>query len=427
MKEYKEAIRYLYSLQKYGIKFGLSCTKNLLKVFGNPHISQNYVHIAGTNGKGSVANFISSILKEAGYKVGLYTSPHLVRFTERIQINFKEISFYEVVELVKELKKAVVLDQPPTFFEAVTAMALKYFSEKNTDISIIEVGMGGRLDATNIIKPLVSIITNVSYDHEQFLGNSLKEIAYEKAGIIKKGVPVVTGVENEEALDVIKDACKKNNAKLYVIGKDFGFEITDKGFVYKGILGELKDLEISLFGIHQYKNASIALAALEVLTELGWNIKPAHVYQGLKKVKWPGRMYVLSNNPLIVLDGAHNPEAMKKLKESIQTEFSYDRIFLVIGIMEDKNISDMLKEILKIANYAIFSKPKYSRAADPKILMDLSDGFKGKKEIITPLSKAVDKAISLASNKDLVLICGSLFTVGEALSYLKPDEFKPDI
>ncbi len=427
MKDYKESISYLYKLQKYGIKFGLSSTKNLLNFFGNPHISQNYIHIAGTNGKGSVANFITSILVQAGYRVGLYTSPHLVRFTERIQINFEEISQKEVVDLVEELKKAIVPSEPPTFFEAVTAMALTYFSKKNVDIAVIEVGMGGRLDATNIITPLMSIITNVSFDHQQFLGNTLKEIAFEKAGIIKEGIPTITGANDKEAIEVIKKICKEKNSKLFILHKDFSFEKQKDGFTYKGILGNIDDLHLSLIGDHQYENASIALAAIELLIQKGWNIRPVHIIKGLKSVKWPGRLHIVSKDPTVILDGAHNPEAIKRLKETVLSNFTYKKLILILGIMEDKDISSMLEEILEIADYVIFSAPNYTRAADPIRLMELSKKVPLKKEILTPLSSAIKKALLVANKEDLVLICGSLFTVGEALAYLKPDKYYQDL
>ena len=427
MKDYKESISYLYKLQKYGIKFGLSSTKNLLNFFGNPHISQNYIHIAGTNGKGSVANFITSILVQAGYRVGLYTSPHLVRFTERIQINFEEISQKEVVDLVEELKKAIVPSEPPTFFEAVTAMALTYFSKKNVDIAVIEVGMGGRLDATNIITPLMSIITNISFDHQQFLGNTLKEIAFEKAGIIKEGIPTITGANDKEAIKVIKKICKEKNSKLFILHKDFSFEKQKDGFTYKGILGNIDDLHLSLIGDHQYENASIALAAIELLIQKGWNIRPVHIIKGLKSVKWPGRLHIVSKDPTVILDGAHNPEAIKRLKETVLSNFTYKKLILILGIMEDKDISSMLEEILEIADYVIFSAPNYTRAADPIRLMELSKKVPLKKEILTPLSSAIKKALLVANKEDLVLICGSLFTVGEALAYLKPDKYYQDL
>ncbi len=426
MDKYRDCLKFLYSLQKYGIKFGLSCTENILSKMGNPHLGKNYIHIAGTNGKGSVANFIVSILKEAGYKVGLYTSPHLVRFTERIQINFQEISQKEVIELVNDLNRAIAPEEPPTFFEAVTAMALNYFAKKQTDISVIEVGMGGRLDATNIITPLISIITQISYDHQQFLGKSLMEIGYEKAGIIKDGVPVVTGIEHLEVLGLIKSICEERQSKLFCLGKDFVVKIKNGTFEYKGLYGDLYDLKISLKGKHQYKNAALALASIELLIKKGWDIKPSHISKGLESVKWPGRLQIISNNPLIVLDGAHNPEAMKMLCESLEKEFKHERLIVVLGIMSDKDIKTMLKEIVPKADQVIFTSPKYERSADPRLLLELSKGFNVKMEAITPLPAAIDKAISIASNKDLILICGSLFTVGEALSYFKPKEYKPE-
>ncbi len=426
MAEYSEALKLIYSLQKFGIKFGLSKTENLLKRFGNPHIGRKYIHIAGTNGKGSVAAFLSSILKEAGYRVGLYTSPHLVRFTERIRINGKEIERKEAADLIFELSRAFSKKEPPTFFEAVTAMALIYFSRKKTDIDIIEVGMGGRLDATNVIDPVLCIITNIGLDHKQFLGNTLLDIAKEKAGIIKQRKDVITGVSQPKIIRFFENEAKEKDAPIFRIGKDVRYRRKKNKLVdYYGIRRTLRDIELGTNGSFQARNLSIALCAIERLEEKGFKVSEKAIRSGAKKVFWPGRMHVFSESPKIILDGAHNPSAIKTLLRAVREEFGEKRIILVIGIMKDKDIKGMLKKIVPHSDYVIYTRPRYSRAADPEDLKRAFDfGKKGK--IIHSLDKAIEEAKSVASSDDIILITGSLFTVGEALSFLDPKNFSPD-
>ncbi|MBW2144942.1 MAG: bifunctional folylpolyglutamate synthase/dihydrofolate synthase, partial [Deltaproteobacteria bacterium] len=252
---YEEAVRYLYSLQKFGIKFGLSKTSNLLKALGNPHKGQKYIHIAGTNGKGSVASFIGSILKEAGLRVGLYSSPHLVRFTERFRINDEEITSEKAESLIHELTEVFVSGEAPTFFEATTALAITYFAREKTDIAIMEVGMGGRLDATNVILPLVSVITNISLEHQFFLGARLLDIAREKAGIIKKGIDLVTGATQPAVLGLFESLAKEKKAPFWRLGKDSRYRTTESGLHYYGRKRRLNGLSLGLKGDFQARNA----------------------------------------------------------------------------------------------------------------------------------------------------------------------------
>ncbi len=428
MKEetYKNALKYIYSLQKFGIKFGLSKTENILKTFGNPHYNKKYIHIAGTNGKGSVASFISSVLKESGYKVGLYTSPHLVRFTERIKINGIEISQKDAANLIFELKKIFIPEEPPTFFEAVTAMAIIYFCRQKTDIDIMEVGMGGRLDATNVINPIISIITNISLEHQQFLGSRLIDIAKEKAGIIKEKVDLITGVTQSHIIRFFEYKAKEMNVSMFRIGKHIRYKKVANKINYYGIKEVFRGIEPGINGIFQARNVATAIGTLELLKEKGFFIPREAIYKGIKNTFWPGRMHILSKSPYIILDGAHNPYAIKMLVKSIKERFKKYRLILVIGIMKDKDIKAMLGNILPLSDYVIYTRPAYSRAATPETLADLGKVFNKPTEIIPILKNAIDKALNLANKNSIILITGSLFTVGEALSYLDPIKYRPD-
>ena len=426
MTPYQKGIEYLYSLQKYGIKFGLSKTTNLLRAFGNPHIGQNYIHIAGTNGKGSVAAFVASILKQAGLKVGLYSSPHLVRFTERFKINDKEITREKAAGLIEELRGVFAPGEPPTFFETTTAMALAYFAREKTDIAIIEVGMGGRLDATNVITPMVCVITNISMEHEFFLGSRLLDIAAEKAGIIKEGIDMITGATQPPVINLFESLCKEKVSPLWRVGKDVRYKTTGPVFNYYGLKQRLYGLDPGIKGSYQVRNGALALAVAERLEEKGFDISPAHMRKGLKKTIWDGRMQIFSVNPTILLDGSHNPAAVRALANAIKTGFKYRRLILVIGIMEDKKIARMLKGIVPLSDYAIYTRPVYSRAANPETLMAAAAPL-GKPGRVEPfLNGALNKAREMADPEDLIVVCGSLFTVGEAMTYFDPETYRPD-
>ncbi len=423
---YKEIIASLYGLQKYGIKFGLSKTTNLLKAFGNPHRGRKYIHIAGSNGKGSVGAMMESVLMESGLKVGFYVSPHLVRFTERFRINGREIPPEEAAALAREVMEKADPDELPTFFEFTTAMALIYFAREDTDIAIMEVGMGGRLDATNVIIPLVSAITNISLEHQFYLGRRLKDIAAEKAGIIKKGVDLVTAATQPPVLEVIKAVCEDRAAPFWRVGKDVRYRTRGSRFDYYGLDRIFRDLELSLKGAFQYRNAALALAAVEILGRRGYEIPSACVSEGLRKTHWPGRMYTVSRNPWIILDGAHNPKAIRILADSVRKGCAYGRLVVVLGVMEDKDIKGIIQGIVPIADYVIFTRAAYYRSAEPDVLLAHGRSLGIECEVRAPLPGAIERAKEMAGTADLVLVCGSLFIVGEALSYLEPKRFIPD-
>jgi dihydrofolate synthase/folylpolyglutamate synthase len=423
---YREALEYLYGLQKFGIKFGLSKTSNILSHFNNPHLGRNYIHIAGTNGKGSVASFLCSILGRAGFKVGLYTSPHLVRFTERFRVNDAEIERGEVVRLVRDINEATAPEEPPTFFEFTTAMALLYFARQGTDLDIMEVGMGGRLDATNIINPIVSVITNISREHTFYLGKHLSDITLEKAGIIKDHVPVVTGVRKPRVLEVIESVCSRKNAPLTRVGVEARYRYTKNGLFYSSPRHRYRNLQLGLGGSFQPRNAATALAALEPLEAAGFAVGDHDVRQGLQTTKWPGRMHLLSVNPTVILDGAHNPGAMIELAATIRKNPPGKRLFLVLGILEDKDVENMIQAVVPLADHAWYSRPAYGRAAPAQRLAEAADGLKTPGTVEPDLKKALDEARSAAGPQDAVLICGSLYTVGEALSHLDPENWGPE-
>jgi dihydrofolate synthase/folylpolyglutamate synthase len=441
---YYGAINYLYGLQKYGIKLGLEKTGIILSQLGNPQKDFLSIHVAGTNGKGSVSAMTASVLMAHGLKVGLFTSPHLVSFTERIRINNEQLSESDVVSLTEEIKSQISNPKSqipePTFFEFVTAMAFLYFSRNGVDWAVIETGMGGRLDATNIITPEVSVITRIGYDHKEFLGKTLTDIAHEKAGIIKKGIPVVSAMQEKEAEDVICKTAKERSSHLFIYEKDFSGTLRSTGlkgtfFDYSDDSCSLSDLYIPLAGEYQVSNACIAIKAVMVaLQRCSSNhlllITPhsSLIRDGLANTKWRGRLEIVSDNPMIMIDGAHNPDAAKALSEFIRKHLNDYRIILIMGIMSDKDISGTMSPLLPLASEIIFTAPNYGRAASPQKLAEIASrmGFSSK------VANSVRDAIEIAKDRakeqkggraeektsGLILITGSFYTIGEALEIL---------
>ena len=384
-EDYKQALDYILGRERFGIRLGLKNISGLMKSLGNPHNSFKSVHVAGTNGKGSVCAFISSILQKAGYKVGLYTSPHLFDFKERIQVNGEEISEETVVRLLDKIKPFI---KDHTFFEVITAIAFLYFSEQEVDIAIIEVGLGGRLDATNVITPLVSVITNISEEHTHYLGEKLDQIAFEKAGIIKSGIPVVSAAAGI-SLKVIQQVCSENNSELHI--------------------AKPRHLETSLKGDFQEENASVALKVIDLLE--GFKINDNAIKDGLHSAQWPGRMQFISKK--LLLDCAHNPAGAAALAKELR-KLSYNKIVLVLGIMGDKDIPSICKHLEQFADEIIVTKPKIDRAAEPE---EISRHL-AKSHIIEPdVCKAIERANACCRN-GLVVVAGSIYLIGEAFSCL---------
>lgn len=449
---YDETIAYLYGLQKHGIKLGLQNTITLLSMLGNPQNSFRSIHIAGTNGKGSTSAMIASMLQAAGERVGLFTSPHLVSFTERIKVNNVEITEAEVVELAGEVKgiisrlSAETLEPRtpdpflnPTFFEFVTAVAFLCFKRKGIDTAVVETGMGGRLDATNVLVPKVTVITRISYDHREFLGNTLQEISAEKAGIIKQGIPVVSAAQADEAMEVIRQKASELNAPLYVYRDDFvsqAQEMDMKGITlnYRGIQ-EFRNLYLPLCGDHQIENSALAIKAFELVMDAPGE---TFVRDGLASTKWPGRLELIrggSEKHDILIDGAHNPDASEALADSLIKYFVpyYDRIILILGIMSDKDSAKIMRPLLPLASEIIFTAPDYERAALPGRLAEtaLSSGFHA--ETTASVREAIGLAMQKAEasnsgrghKKSLILITGSFYTIGEAKAVLGYETTSP--
>jgi len=421
---YQKSLDYLYNLEKFGMIFGLTQMERILNAIGNPHKEIQVIHIGGTNGKGSTAAMMSSILQKEGYRVGLYTSPHLVRFTERIKVNGKEIEEEEVATLAEWMKKeieAAGITLPFTFFDFTTAMALHYFKQRLVDLTILEVGLGGRLDSTNVVDPLISIITNIAKDHEEYLGKSISKIAREKAGIIKKGRPLITAATQPQVLRLFSKICQEKGAPYFRVGKEFRYVRAEDGdFHYEGLNRKLWSIHLNLKGYHQILNATTALGSMEVLEDLGYCVSTDAMIEGLREVDWPGRLEMVSSSPRVILDGAHNPAGVLAIQESLEKEFQYQHLILLIGIMKDKDIQSMLHLLAPLADHIILTRPQTDRAASPDLLKKLL-GRNGKKaEVIENLKEAIEKGLSLTQKEDLLCITGSLFTVGEARAYFHP-------
>jgi dihydrofolate synthase/folylpolyglutamate synthase len=413
-----QATAWVFDLQKFGIKFGLSSTLSLLARLGLAYQEGGYLHIAGTNGKGSVAAMLSAILSRAGYPVGLFTSPHLVSFQERYRLGDQEISPGRLLALINEVRAAVDDDEPPTFFEFATAMAFLYFLKAGATPIILETGMGGRLDATNIVHPLISVITNISRDHQEHLGKGILAIAGEKAGIIKPGTPLVTYARQKQVLQLFSHRCQEVGASLYQGGKDFKTIGKSGGsFDYFGLEQDIPGLTVNLRGRHQYGNAALALAVVELLRREGFPVDERAIREGLKSTRWPGRLERVSQDHRVLLDGAHNPSAALTLAQNLKLARNHGRLVLVMGIMADKDVDGVLARLLPLAQMVIFTQPRYFRAATPRDLARRAQPY-GLEILQTPrVAAAIQQAQSLAGPEDRIVITGSLYTVGEAKEY----------
>ncbi len=424
--------RYLEQLTDFGIKLGLDKIRFILSKLGDPHKKYQSILIAGTNGKGSVACFISNCLKKAGYKVGLYTSPHLIRVEERIKINGKDIPskiFDHICTDVKNLCSKFSIEMQPTYFEALTAVAFEYFRREKIDICVCEVGMGGRFDATNVLKPILEVIMPVSFDHTEYLGNSIEEIASEKAGIIKQNSVVVSGKQLQGALKVIRRVCKQKNARTYFYGKDFSAKFVSSDFPYQQRLNfngieNLKDVSIRLFGKHQVHNAAVAIESLLLLRKLGFNITDRAIIEGMGSSVWPARFQPVMENPLVIIDGGHNPDGIKSLKKALKEYFSDSKFIFLVGILKDKKWEQMLKIIANLGERFIFTKPDNPRSVPPQMLASWMKELSPEipVEIIEKPRDAFEKLIGINS-KQPGIICGSLYLAGEILKILKSRKF----
>ena len=398
--DYNKILEYLYSLESPKIKLGLKNIQNLLDKIGNPEKELKCIHVAGTNGKGSVCAMLFYILKEAGYKVGLYTSPHLKRFNERIRINERFITDKEIVDYFLKVKPYITNQ---SFFEITTAMAFLYFKENDVDFIVLEVGLGGRLDATNVVTPLVSVIINIGLEHTDLLGNTIEKIAFEKAGIIKNNVPVVIGVRGK-AFEVIKKIAKERNAPIYLVKKYVNVK-----FDY-------------LNGSFQQENKDIALTTIDILKKYYLiKINQNEILNGLKKTQWPARFQFVSKNVLV--DCAHNPSGFEVLKKELKIIKQQNRIknlVFVVGIQYDKDIPTMLKIINPLISTIIFTKSNNEKATEPKELLDIFNKINKNKKILTKIinnsKKSLSYAKKISGKNDLVVVTGSIYLIGVCLN-----------
>ncbi len=431
---YQQAIDYLSSYTDYEIvprlahnaaNYDLRRVDELLARLGNPHRKARSVHITGTNGKGSTAVMVASALTVSGYTTGLYTSPHLHSWRERIRVDGELISEEEFVSLVERVKPEVkAVNRKATYgrlttFELLTVLAFAYFGLKEANFQVLEVGMGGRFDATSVITPEVCIITSISLDHTEVLGSSLAEIAGEKAAIIKPGSITVTSPQPGEAEGVIEKACLNRGAELVRVGRDvtgrsLGFDLNRQLLQVKGRLGSY-DLSIPLLGRHQLVNATTAVAALEVLAEKGFKISGDSITRGLARVNWRGRFEILGRHPLLVVDGAHNPDAARGLRESLEQYLDFDRAILVIGTSDDKDIAGIVSELSSLFDKVIATRSHHPRATAPASIVAEFRRHGVDAQAVEAVSEALSLALALAGTGDLVCVAGSLFVVAEAI------------
>jgi len=417
--EYERCLDTMYALGRFGIVLGLSTMERILEKLGNPHKDFISIHVAGTNGKGSVASTLSHILHQSGYKTGLYTSPHLVSFNERIMIDSEEVSNEDVIESYRAVEAANTGERSATFFEISTAMAFYLFRKRKVEYAVIETGMGGRLDATNIISPALSIITNISLEHKSYLGSTLSDIANEKAGIIKAGAPVITAVDQDKVISVIKKIAQEKSVPLYVYRQDFKVRRKKQEgcFTYYGMNNTWQDMRVELKGKHQVDNGALALAACEVLKDVASKISERTIRLGLKATLWPGRLEVVSQNPLIMVDGAHNLMSIHKLSDYLEESHPDKKITLVTGVLDDKSYSAMFKRLLPLCSRVILTQAKTERAIEPEKLFQVAKDLCNDVTIINDISEAIRHAESKTAADDMICISGSLYVVGEAKAF----------
>ena len=396
----KDEFSYLYSLKDSRTQFKLEGMKKVMQILGNLDAAYKTIHVGGTNGKGSTCAYLAEILQQAGYNVGLYTSPHLLHYNERIQVNRKNISDKEIKALILEIRKKLSEHNlTTTFFELTTAMAFLYFARKKVDIAVIEVGLGGKLDATNVITPLVSIITNIDLEHTEILGDTVEKIASEKAGIIKENVPLVTTEQKESVLKVFKKQCQEKNSLFY--------------HADVSVLGNFRP---SLRGKHQKFNAAAAVRAVKILQEQGWSIPEKALKQGIEEAFWPGRFQVVSKKPFIVVDCAHNPEGIHVLADVVKK--IRKRHLLLLATAQDKDSEEMVHIIAPLFKKVIVTEGNYRAKSAEKLGQEVQE-YVPDVEIIPECRKAVQRALSLVQKDELFLVTGSIYMVGEALQYLK--------
>lgn len=434
---YTEAINYIKDTAKFGSKLGLERAERILELLGNPHKKIKTIHVAGTNGKGSTTAMITNILIHSGYKVGCYISPYIEEFEERIQINNNNISTEDLANIVTEVSRAVEEVASlgygnPTEFEIITCAGFLYFYKMKADFVVVEVGIGGRLDSTNVIEPIISIIGSISYDHMHILGNTLEEIAYEKGGIIKKNTPVVLYPQEDKVTKVIENICTEKNSPLIKVKRENALMYEVGDCKDKVVIQKLKvvtekdsyDVKLSLLGTYQVQNCNVVINSCEVLMKLGVNITKESILRGLSQVKWPGRLEVMRRNPLVVIDGAHNIDGIRKLAESIDIYFNYKKLVLIIGILADKQVEEMINIICPKAEQIIAVTPHSERAELCEDLKEKINFCNKECEAIMDYKEAYNKALTYCDEDTLLVVSGSLYMVGDMRKIIRAQQYK---
>lgn len=429
MNTYEEVMNWIHSRLKFGINLGLGRMEWMMERLGHPESRLQVIHVGGTNGKGSTVTFFRSILNEAGYDVGTFTSPYIEQFNERISVNGLPVSDGDIISLANTIKPLVEELEltglgSPTEFEVITAMALYYFADLHpVDFVILEVGLGGRFDSTNVVHPLLSVITNIGMDHTRILGDTIEKIAYEKAGIIKSGVPVFTAVKQDQAIRVLKEEAKEKDAPIFRLGADFSIDHYEprtigESFSFYGKGMRLDQLELSLLGYHQTENAALAVAAL-------LHLKDAHIISvteqdiraGLTKAYWPGRMEIISKVPVVIADGAHNPEGLQAFLETMRQRFEGEKVTVVFAALEDKDLAGMLPQLKMLGGKVYFTEFDFPRAATAATLKEVS-GIKGAKTE-TDWRLLLKKILRSLDDDEVLAVTGSLYFISQVKPVLK--------
>ncbi|OPJ56391.1 bifunctional folylpolyglutamate synthase/dihydrofolate synthase [Alkalithermobacter paradoxus] len=428
--KYAQALDYIYGASRFGIKLGLNNISKLLELLGNPHEELKIIHVAGTNGKGSTSSFITSILKNAGYNVGLFTSPHLEVFTERIRINghnIDEEDLARITAIIKEKAEYMVQNgyNHPTQFEIITAIAFYYYKEKNVDFVVLEVGMGGRYDSTNVVKdPLLCVITPVSLDHKDELGDTIEKIAYHKAGIIKKGSDVVVYPQEAVTHEIIYKEADEKNACVYIADIDnrevIESSIEGQKFNFKLDNEIYENVEISLLGDHQINNAIVATTAINVLRKKhNINISKENIYKGLKETKWAGRIEILTKNPTLIIDGAHNEDGANSLARAMDKYFKNKDVTFVLGMLKDKDADGVIEILMPRTKKIITTKPNSDRSLTAQELKEKINKIGRDSIAIDDISKAIEYAVDTSKEDEVVIFAGSLYMIGEVRSIIR--------
>lgn len=434
---YEDAVEWITELIPFGIKPGLKRMEYMMERLGNPHRRLKFIHVAGTNGKGSTCAYLTNVLIQSGYVVGSFTSPYITKYTDRIQCNGEDIpeeTLRDIVNQLKPIADELALTElgAPTSFEITTTLALVYFARyAYPDLVVMETGLGGRLDCTNIIFPIVSVITNIGHDHMDILGHTLEEIAIEKSGIIKPGVPVISSVEQPELKNLLAGVAKDKQSKLYELGTDYTYEIAEVQmdkltFSFTGPFRTIHPLVISLNGEHQVKNAAVAMMTLEILRQYyAIIIDDENLLDGLVDTKWPGRLEMVQQSPRIVMDGAHNPEGAESLAKALTSIYPYEKLHFMMGMLATKNHSDYLWHILPIVDTLIVTEPIFRKKMDAHLLAELVEQLKtsrakpGLQVIIEPnWREALNKLNKVTGHDDLAVVSGTLYLISDVRSWI---------